>query len=65
MYGYPWPVGTRVTLWMEGATPQLHVRTEAHARFEGVRADLIALRDRLSAEIARGPSAWPHAPRRQ
>ena len=52
---------TTVELWIEGSDAHLRIHTAAGATFEDVRCELIAMRDRLNAEIERGPESCPMA----
>ena len=54
--------GTSVELWMEGSNPQLRVHTPGGIGFAAVKAELVAMRDRLSLEIEAGPTRCPFSP---
>ena len=56
---------TKVELWMEGENAHLRVHANESDTFAKVKLDLEAMRDRLTAEIERGPSTCPYARKKE
>ena len=52
---------TRIEMWMEGENSHLRVHANESESFATVKHDLETMRDRLSAEIERGPTTCPYA----
>ena len=51
-------------MWIEGKSAHLRVHSSEARGFDAVKADLIAMRDRLSLEIENGPVKCPFRNRR-